>query len=232
VAFRDAHDALVVFADIARDLASQGSEQATLDRASELAVETIEGCSDAGILLVVRRRGVKTAAATSERVRQSDALQAQLHQGPCIDAAWVNRIYRSDDTATETRWPDYTPKARELGIESMMGLQLVQAEEVFGAMDFYGHRPHAFDADSERMAWVLASHAAVALNSARTGEQLQVAIETRQEIGEALGMLMQRYRISSDAAFAVLKRASQDHNIKLREVAQHLVHTGDLPGGP
>ncbi|MDR7301773.1 GAF and ANTAR domain-containing protein [Haloactinomyces albus] len=228
-------DALVWFAEIARDLASQPSEQAVLDRVVELAVEVIDGCDDAGILLLHHKRDVATAASSSRRVRDSDAEQARLREGPCFDAAlntapWHNKVYRSEDTATEPRWPKYMPRARELGIGSMLGFQLYNTQESFGAMDLYGHRRHAFDVTTERQGWVLASHAAVALTSARTDEQLRTAIATRQEIGQASGILMERHGLSGEAAFTVLKRTSQDNNIKLRTVAEEVVRTGRLPG--
>nr|WP_246195561.1 GAF and ANTAR domain-containing protein [Halopolyspora algeriensis] len=224
-----------VFADIARELAAQPSEQAVLEQVVKLAVQHLDGCDDAGILLLHRKQKVGTAAASSRLVHESDQAQARLQEGPCFDAAldttpWRNRVYRSDDTATETRWPCYMPRARELGIGSMLGFQLYRDEEVFGALDLYGHRRNAFDARTERLGWVLASHAAVALASARTDEQLRTAIATREEIGKALGILMERYRLSDDQAFAVLKRVSQDNNRKLHAVAETFLRTGELPG--
>ncbi|RCW40718.1 response regulator receiver and ANTAR domain protein [Halopolyspora algeriensis] len=230
--------ALVAFANLARDLSAQTSEQDVLDRVVELAVQFIDGCDDAGILLLHRRRDVETAATSSELVRESDQAQAELREGPCFDAAlddvpWNNRVYRSKDTATETRWPSYMPRARDLGIGSMLGFQLYRDEGSFGALDLYSHRRNAFDDRAEDLGWVLASHAAVALNSARTDEQLRTALTTREEIGKALGILMERHQLSDDAAFTVLKRISQDNNLKLRAVAETLLRTGELPGeGP
>lgn len=228
-------DALVQFADIARDLASQSSEQAVLERVVELAVQALDGCDDAGILLLYRKQEVVTAATSSQRVRDSDNEQGRLREGPCFDAAlgtapWHNQVYRSEDTATETRWPSYIPRARQLGIGSMLGFQLYSGEESFGALDLYGNQRNAFGEATQRLGWVLASHAAVALTSARTDEQLRTAIGSRQQIGEAIGRLIERYGLSEDTAFTVLQRASQANNIKLRTVAETLVRTGELTG--
>ncbi|MDR7300613.1 GAF domain-containing protein [Haloactinomyces albus] len=165
---------LEVFADLARDLTVQSSKQAVLDRVVELAVQHLDGCDDAGVLLLYRKRGVETAAATSRRIHDSDQAQGRLRQGPCFDAAmqvgaWHNGVYRSDDLATETRWPSYIPQARALGVGSMMGFQLYRDEEFFAALDLYSNQRHALDERAEQMGWVFASYAAMILISARTG---------------------------------------------------------------
>ncbi|WP_312864549.1 GAF and ANTAR domain-containing protein [Saccharopolyspora phatthalungensis] len=222
-------------AEIARDLASQRAEQDVLDRVVELALQFLEGCDDGGVMLLDRKHGLHTAALTSERVRESDEAQVELREGPCFDAAlgkvpWEEQVYRSEDLASETRWPAYAPRARELGFASMLGFQLFYTEEHFGALNLYSNTRNTFDLRSQRKGWVLASHAAVALNSARTEDQLRTAMETRQEIGQAMGRLMERYQLSSEMAFAALKRASQNTNVKLAEVARTVVRTGVLPG--
>ncbi|WP_158546698.1 GAF domain-containing protein [Halopolyspora algeriensis] len=166
---------LEFFADLARDLTAQTSKQAVLDRAVEQAVRHLDGCDDAGILLLYRKRGVETIAASSRRVHDSDQAQGRLREGPCFDAAlqagsWHNRFYRSGDLATETRWPSYIPQARALGIGSMVGFQLYRDEEFFAALNLYSDRRQTFGERAEKLGWVLASYAAVVLISARTGK--------------------------------------------------------------
>lgn len=90
-------------------------------------------------------------------------------------------------------------------------------------------RPRTFDEAAQRAGWILASHAAVAFSAARTHQQLGDALETRHEIGEAMGILMERYALTEDSAFKLLKKASQDHNIKLREIARRICETGEKP---
>jgi hypothetical protein len=102
----------------------------------------------------------------------------------------------------------------------MTGVLLYTDNEDFGALNLYSRRPGAFSKDIETAGWLLASHAAVAMASARTIDQLEHAMDTRHAIGEAMGILMERHQLSEDDAFNVLRRISQHHNIKLRDVAQ------------
>lgn len=219
-----------MFADIARELLAQETVGETLSRIIELAVSTVPGCEHAGVL-VLRAGQVETQVATSDLVRTSDQLQLELGEGPCIDALRENHTYRVDDMARETRWPRYGPKARQLGIGAMLGYQLFTARETLGALDLYAGNTHVFDDHAEEMGGLFASHAAVALAGAQYGAQMSEAVSTRQIIGEAIGILMERYRLTQDAAFDVLRRASQQRNVKLREVARHVAETGEEPLG-
>lgn len=212
-------------ARLARRLLAQDSTQETLDEIVSAAVGLIDGCEAAGILALRKGRAV-TLAARGDMVAESDRLQGALCEGPCFDAAQrVNgdRMFRiSDLTQPQPTWQRYAPAARELGIGSMMGFLLYTDEEDFGALDLYSGKPGVFTRESETAGWLLASHAAVALSTARTVDQLEHALETRHAIGEAMGMLRERHRLSEEDAFAVLRRISQHHNIKLRDVAQSI----------
>jgi hypothetical protein len=110
----------------------------------------------------------------------------------------------------------------------MTGVLLYTHDEDFGALNLYAGRPTTFGKDIETAGWLLASHAAVALADARTIDQLEHAMQTRHAIGEAMGILMERHRLSEDDAFNVLRRISQHHNIKLRDVAQRVRTQQDL----
>ncbi len=219
-------------ASLARDLLAQESVEATLERITGSAIDLVEGCDAAGIL-VLHGRKVQTLAPTDQLVNDSDRLQADLAEGPCFDAARTKdgeRVFRIRDFTTEQpRWPAFAPRAHELGVGSMMGFLLYARGEDFGALNMYSRQPGAFTEASETAGWVLASHCAVALASASTEEQLSHALETRHAIGEAMGILMERHRLSEDDAFDALRRISQHHNIKLRDVAQRVRRT---PGGP
>ncbi len=125
--------------------------------------------------------------------------------------------------------PDFVPQAEKLGVGSMMGFLLYTEDEDFGALNFYSCEPGAFTADSETAGVLLASHAAVALSSARTHAQMQQAVATRHLIGEAMGILMARHQIAENEAFNVLRRYSQDRNVKLRELARQVCELGRLP---
>lgn len=221
----------VALAEMARDLLAQDSVQDTLDRIVDHATVLINECDDAGIL-TVRRGDVRALAATSDVVRRADRIQQDLREGPCFDAVTDRQqIYTIEDLRRpHERWSRFAPELRKLGMGSMMGFLLFTEDDELGALNLYSHRPHAFDEAARRAGWILASHAAVSFSAARTHQQLGQALETRHEIGEAMGILMERYGLTEDKAFKVLKKASQDHNIKLREVARQICKTGEKPG--
>ncbi|MBQ1098256.1 GAF and ANTAR domain-containing protein [Streptomyces sp. b94] len=217
---------------LARDLLEKTSVQETLDAISAAAVDLVEGCDAAGILAVRKGRAI-TLSSCGEMVAESDRIQGELGEGPCYDLARREngeRTYRiTDMTQPQPACPAYADAARGLGIGSMAGILLYTDKEDFGALNLYARRHGTFTEDIETAGWMLASHAAVALASARTIDQLEHAMETRHAIGEAMGILMERHRMSEDDAFSVLRRVSQHHNIKLRDVAQRLRAEHDRP---
>lgn len=219
-------------AQMSRTLLAQTTVQQTLDQVVHHAVGLVDNCDNAGVLVLSDRSRVSTLAASSALVHHSDQAQDNAGEGPCFDAAReTEQVYRiADMNDTENRWPTYAPKARELGIGSMMGFLLFTEEGTLGALNMYSDRARAFTDRSEQVGWILASHAAVAFSSARSSAQLHTAMETRNEIGEALGIVMERYKVTEDDAFTVLKKTSQDRNIKLRDIARAIVQTGEIPG--
>ncbi|MEU6537004.1 GAF and ANTAR domain-containing protein [Streptomyces sp. NPDC047000] len=216
-------------ATMARDLLAQESVDATLRRITHTATALVEGCDAAGVL-VLRGGDMRTLAPTDELVVESDRLQVRLGEGPCFDAARSSdgeRVFRIPDFGdTGTRWPRYVPRARGLGVGSMMGFLLFTDDEDLGALNLYSHRAGAFTRASETAGWLLASHAAVAFASARTQAQMEQAVATRHVIGEAMGILMGSRDLTEEQAFDVLRRHSQEHNVKLREVARRICETG------
>ncbi|MEU2194598.1 GAF and ANTAR domain-containing protein [Streptomyces fimicarius] len=231
----DWHDVSHRMAGMARSLLAQDSVQGTLERITGAATELLEGCDAVGVL-VLRGERVQTLAATDQLVVDSDQLQERLGEGPCFDAArrrTGEQVFRiTDMTTVEQRWPAYAPPARELGVGSMMGFLLYTEDEDLGALNLYSRKPGMFDETSETAAWLLASHAAVALSSARIHDQLVQAVDTRHVIGEAMGILMAGRRLTEDQAFDVLRRFSQERNIKLREVARQVTELGRLLRAP
>ncbi|MEG8275454.1 GAF and ANTAR domain-containing protein [Streptomyces sp. AHA2] len=218
-------------ASMARDLLAQDSVEATLKRITGSATELVEGCDAAGVLLLHGTR-VESLAPTHDLVVGSDRLQERLAEGPCFDAARTGtgeRVFRiADLTAEQPRWPSYATQARELGVGSLMGFLLYTEDEEFGALNFYSRRPGSFSEDSETAGWLLASHAAVAFSSARSHAQMEQAMATRHTIGEAMGILMGSHHLTEQQAFDVLRRYSQENNVKLREVARRVCEQGAL----
>ncbi|MEV2211640.1 GAF and ANTAR domain-containing protein [Streptomyces sp. NPDC050997] len=218
-------------ASMARDLLAQDSVNATLQRITASATELVDGCDAAGIL-VLHGDQVETLAPTDRLVIDSDQLQERLSEGPCFDAANTaqgERVFRiADLTGEQPRWPAYAPQAQALGIGSMMGFLLFTDDTDLGALNFYSRKPSAFTEASELAGWLLASHAAIAFSSARTHAQMENAVATRHVIGEAMGILMGRHHLTEEQAFDVLRRYSQENNIKLREVARLVCEKGSL----
>lgn len=216
---------------MARALLAQETVQQTLDLIVDHAVRLVAGCTGASIM-VIHNGQVHTLASTSSVASTSDRTQGELGEGPCFDAIRQGQeAFRVADLTTGAdRWHRFGPMARELGIRSMMGFLLFTEESNLGALDLYSDTRGAFTERSEQVGWVLASHAAVAFASARSDEQLHQAIASRQDIGVALGIMMERYKISQQQAFAVLRKASQNQNIKLREIARTVIETGEIPG--
>ncbi|MFE5919353.1 GAF and ANTAR domain-containing protein [Streptomyces sp. NPDC056468] len=218
-------------ASMARELLSQDSVDATLDRITKSATELVEGCEAAGILVLHGQR-VQTLAPTEQLVVDSDQLQERLREGPCFDAARTmdgERVFRIPDfTREQPRWPAYAPQAHELGVGSMMGFLLYTDDEDLGALNIYSRERGAFTEASELAGWLLASHAAVAFSSARAHAQMENAVATRHMIGEAMGILMGSHNLTEERAFDVLRRYSQKNNIKLRDVAKMICERGGL----
>lgn len=222
-------DLSLVFADFARDLLEQETVQSTLEEIVELAVSEIQGCEFAAVSLLHRSDRPTTPAATHQLAEQADRLQYVTGQGPCLEAVNVRDVYFIDDTTTETRWPEFMVRVSQMGLRSMMSCQLFTRRDVLGGLNLYSTEVSAFDGSSARVGELLAAHAAVALSSAQNAETLRGAIRTRERIGEATGILMERYKLTNEQAFSLLAKASQNLNTKLRDLAEEIVRTGDFP---
>jgi ANTAR domain/GAF domain len=215
-------------------LFSAGSVQETLDQVVGLAVGTIEGCDFAGIFLV-QGEAVTTPVCTDPVVMAIDALQHAAGEGPCLDALSSTSSFYAEDLSDDLRWPVFGPEAVAQGMRSLLALPLV-LNGAPGALNLYARYPNAFGALDRGRGLLLASLAGLAFTAAQSHEeeerkaiQLQAALATREMIGQAQGILMERERISPDQAFDILRQASQHLNLKLRSVAQALVDTGERP---
>lgn len=219
------------FALISDELLTSPQREVTLQEVVHWAVETVPGAHDCGVTLLDRRdRTLHTAACTTARVKALDSLQYQLREGPCWDAVWVLDTIVVTDMIAETRWPQWAPAAVQTGVGSVLSVRVATHDRLIGGLNLYARTPEAFDNDDAALAAVFARHAARALAVADRAEGLQTAVLSRQTIGAAQGMLMQRYGLTLDQSFEVLRRTSQDRNIKVRDLAAHLVRTGRVTG--
>ena len=217
---------------LARVLENEDNLQDTLDAIVHAAVGTVPGAQHASISTITRGREVSTRAATDELPRAVDHVQYQSAQGPCLDTLYTQRTLRLADLTCETRWPDFTTRAAELGVGSMLSIQLYVDGEDLGALNLFSADTDAFGDESERVGLLFASHAAVAMAGAQAQDQLRQAMATREVIGQAQVILMERYQITGNRAFSVLVRISQQMNRKLREIAEELIYSGELAGHP
>ena len=213
---------------LARHLEAEDSTSQMLDEVVAAAVQLIPGAEEASISLVRARRQITSPHRTGELPRLVDAIQTETAEGPCLDAAYEHQTVRVPDLRHEQRWPRFARRAFEAGAGSMLSFQLYVQGDTMGALNLYNREPDGFDDESEQVGLLFASHAAVAFADAQKLDHLDRAVASRDLIGQAKGMLMERYRIDGDGAFRVLARVSQASNRPLRDVAQELVSTGRL----
>jgi len=212
-------------AELARAVASPRSVEDVLSDVTREVLELIPSTDAAGILFVGNAGRLESVAGTSELPHELDRLQMKYSEGPCLEAALEETIVRSDDFAAEPRWPRYSAAAAELGVRSGLSFKLYTSSQTAGALNLFAVAPNAFDAADENIGAVLAAHAAAAILASRHHEQLQSALSTRDRIGQAKGIIMERYNVDDVAAFDMLRRLSQDSNTKLTDIAQRVIDT-------
>jgi GAF domain-containing protein len=217
-------------ADAARGMQDDDSPTEAMQRAVKIATQIIPGCHAAGICVVHRGERIDTHAASDDLVRQIDALQHELSEGPCLDALRKDHTVASDDLATDARWPRWGPQvAEQLGLLSSVSYRLYSTDKDLGALNLYGVDVSAFTAEDVADGLALAAHVGVALAAAQQVEHLEYALRGRTVTGQATGILMERFDLAPDRAFSVLSRMSQQKNVKLREIAEQIVATRTLP---
>ena len=215
-----ASELVVNFTQVAQRLFLAGGVELTLQAVVDLALTSIEGCDFSGIFILKAGRA---------------ALQLRLGEGPGLDAMTERTTFYAEDLNGDPRWPTFGPQAAEAGVRSLLALCLT-GDGTMGALNLYARYPLAFGALDRARGVVLAGLAGLALGLAeaheeqvRRAENLRHALVTRELIGQAQGILMERERITSEQAFEILRAASQNLNTKLWEVAQDLVETGERP---
>jgi GAF domain-containing protein len=215
-------DVAAVMSSVARSLEAEDGVDETLRAITQAAVDTIPGVDWASITLVTESREVTVRAATDPLVKQIDEVQNATREGPCLEALWGAANVRVDDIAQDPRWPTWREKVVGLGAHSMLCFKLFASERL-GALNLYAAELGQFDDESENIGVLFAAHAAVALASATEIDQLRAAVSTRDVIGQAKGILMERHKLTADEAFRLLVRASQESHIKLRDVAERVI---------
>jgi len=214
---------------LARDLQRTGGTTNVLQRIVAAAVDLIPGADAASISVATGRSRVESRAPSGELSRLVDAAQTETGQGPCLDALHHHRMVSAPNMATETRWPEFSHRAAGLGAGSMLSFQLWVDGADLGALNLVSHTAGAFDAESETVGDMFAAHAAIAFVAAEDTEHLQAGLVGRDLIGQATGIIMERFSVGAGHAFDLLVQLRQDTNTTLYEAATELVDTGARP---
>jgi hypothetical protein len=187
------------------------------------------GAQYAGMTVVSRTHGISTAAATHHFAMLLDEIQERHQEGPCVSAAWRQNTEHIDDLETEERWPHYRRDAlMETPVRSVLAFEVFVDKDVRGALNFYAEQPGAFQRDSFELGLIFATHIALAWSMFRRTDQFRSALLSRDIIGQAKGIIMERFHVNAIHAFELLSRLSQETNTKLADIAQQIIDSNDI----
>ncbi|WP_198676371.1 GAF and ANTAR domain-containing protein [Kribbella monticola] len=215
------------FGELAMSLHNQSTVLGTVEGVLQFAVEVLH--YDHASVLLMHRKHAQTIAATDELITAADQFQIDLGEGPSLLAITDHDDVLVEDTTTELRWPKWAPTAAANGIRSALAIRLFTTHTTSGALNLVSSEPFIFNESDRQAAHLLALHASIAICSAQVEANLRQAIDSRKEVGQAVGRLMERYGLDAIHAFGVLQRYSQTRNERLRTVALHVIETGNLP---
>jgi len=228
----------LAFAEIARHLYDAVSTDDVLTRITDVAVTTVPGCEMASITVRHDDGTFTTVASTHQTAAAVDQAQYDAGEGPSVTAVGETLVYTP--SFPDPRWPALGARPSEAGVNSAVSYSLdppgpASETPPSGSLSAYAGTADAFDDEAREIGLVLAAHAAVAVRAVgerdaleRMGRQLRDALSSRDVIGQAKGILMERLRITPEDAFDTLRRSSQRLNVKLREIAEKLAETGEL----
>jgi hypothetical protein len=216
--------------DLARALTETESVRDTLQSILALALRSIPGCHAASITVLDAKEQPSTIAATDEKTYELDRRQYLLHDGPCMDAARRQQVHRWNLHDAEQRWPEFTSLAEELGLRSYLAAGLGMAGRRLGALNLSSHDIDGFSQLDEDVISLFTVPAAAAivvvgryLEARDLAGQLEQALQSRAVIDRAIGIIVAESRCDADQAFVMLSRASNNRNIKLRDLATEIV---------
>lgn len=217
-------DAPQVLATVAMDLHEERSPNRTLAALTRHAWHLV-GTGDAGLLTRRPDGSMRSAACTHRLVSRAHDLQIRLADGPSLSCMHDGTAIVVDDLATEQRWPAWAARATELNWRSMMAVALGTPDERVGVADFYAEAPGAFGPDELELGSAFARHASVALMSSAAEDRLRAQVDVSNMVGQAEGILMERYGVDAEHAFAMLRRRSNEQHSELRETAAAIIQT-------
>jgi transcriptional regulator with GAF, ATPase, and Fis domain len=212
--------------DLAVALQAQTDNEQALRTIVAAAVDLVSGISWAGVSLVTGRTVVPRAP-TDAVAQELNELQNEFGEGPVVEVLTINQTVSVPDLAAESRWPQFTAAALSRGARCVLALRLFVQQGSLGVLTLYGPHADMFDDESIFYGELLAQHAAVAMAGVQAQEQLHRAVASRDLIGQAKGVIMERYHVDAVRAFEMLTTLSQDSNTKLVDVARRVVETTD-----
>ncbi len=230
-------DTAAWFAGLSEQLHAEWDAALTPQMICDRVLEVVPAASACGITLRRRRRRLETVAVTDAMVEKWDALQYELDEGPCLDSAQDEGSFLVRDVAHDARWPRWGPKVAELGVGSLISVQMTAPDEddtgtTLGAINIYSTATGAFDRDDLDRALIFGIHASSALAAAHQITSLESAVQSRHRIGIAQGIVMQRYGLTQERAFEAMQRWSSQSNLKLHAVAEAVIADHSRPGAP
>jgi GAF domain-containing protein len=229
----DAEDLDNAVRTLARLLLADETLETTLQRVASLACRTLEPCDLASVTMITDGRP-STPAHTDPEADELDRAQYRSRRGPCLEAYDVGQAVRRTIT-DDGPWPEFAAEAERSGVRSVLAVPLVASDRPLGALNLYSRTAEGYSDADEETAVLFSEQAAVACANAEVywrtyalTEHLRDALESRDVIGQAKGILMARRGCTPDTAFDTLRRVSQNRNIKLRQIAEQVVYHGDL----
>lgn len=223
---------LAAMARLSRSL-TPGDLEHTLRQITDTAVAVLPGVAYSSITVLHKDGRLETVAPTDDLVLEVDAAQFELQEGPCYEAAIDQTYLASSNLPADERFPRYGQVAAKAGIRGQAGIRLFETPRpaARGALNLYSRSVGTFD-ELGMLSGLYAQQSAVAIEYARHTDDLLAALATRKTIGMAVGIVMERYSMNEQRAFAFLTRLSQDSNTKLRDIAAHVIENLEAPGQP
>jgi GAF domain-containing protein len=225
-----------LFTKLGNDLAASPDVTTALRVIADTAVRAVDGAEHAAVTTVTQGE-LETVAHTSDLPLAVDAIQYDLHSGPCVDAIVAQTVFRCDDLRTDLRWPEFGHRAAaETGVLSMLSFRMFfEDSNLIVGLNLYSKKPAAFTDESETTGLILATHGALALSNVERRQHvshLERALSSNRDIGMAMGILMARHLLTKEQAFDLLRVASQHTHRKLAQIALDVIDTGslDFPG--
>ena len=219
---------------LSRLLLAEETLEATHGRVASLACRTLPPCDLASVTMINNGRP-STPVVTEPLAGDLDSVQYRSRRGPCLEAYQVGKVVREKISEKTDHWPEFSEEASKVGVQSVLAVPLVANSHPLGALNLYSKSSSGYDEAAEETALLFSEQAAVACANAEVywrtftlTENLREALESRDVIGQAKGILMARRNCTADAAFEALRQASQRRNIKVREIAEQVVYLGDL----